>query len=187
MEKGMVNTMKLSIKQLPVLVGFILILGFSNVVFALLYMSRDVDITGGVSVVGSIEVYEIDGVTVMTSYDFLNFTGGVEEISYKEFFINNTGNQPVYVHWNISSSSLTWQLMAEGYMYVENLVDKYLLMIEANWTTISDFWGPINGGLPPLHIPVGEGKHLRFYLWYSGTPNTAEAFSLTVTFYAEDA
>ena len=178
--------MKLSKKQLTVLIGVVFVLGLSNVGFALMYMSRDVGITGGVSTVGSIEVYESDGVTVLTSYDFSNFTGGVEETSYKEFFINNTGNRPIDVSWNVSSP-LTWQLGGQHYEYIENFNLKYILWIEANWTTTTDIWAPLNTGYPPLHIPVGEGQHLRFDLYYSGIPNTAEQFSLTVTFYAEDA
>jgi len=68
--------MKLSKKQLA-LIALVIVLVISNIAFAVLYMTRDVTITGGVSTVGSIEVYKDDGTTLLTSIDFPNFTGGV--------------------------------------------------------------------------------------------------------------
>jgi hypothetical protein len=182
----MVNTMKLSRKLLTVLMGSILVLGVSNVVFAFLYMSRNVDITGGVDATGSIEVYDTDGVTIMTSYDFPNFTGGVAEWSYKYFYINNTGNQPVYVYWNISSSSLTWTPIVTGYQHFVDAVSKYEFFLMN--ASLAEYFAPNDYTTPgSIFIDVGEQAYLVISHYYTGTPNTAEKYTLTITFYAEDA
>lgn len=180
--------MKISRKQLTVLLGIILLLAISNVAVALYYMSRDVDITGGVDTVGSIIVYDSDGLTEMTSYDFPNFTGGTGGTYFKTFFINNTGNQPVYVYWNISASSLSWAALANGYSYVIDLTTKYYFFIQTSWTPDPfDYWSPNDYTTPEsLLIPVGEGIELRMFHQYLGEPTTAEEYSLTMTFYAED-
>jgi hypothetical protein len=178
--------MKLSRKQLPVLIGIILILGVGNVAFALLYMSRSVDITGGVSVVGTIEVYDEDAVTIMTSYDFPNFTGGVAGEGIKYFYINNTGNQPVNVNWNISSSSLIWNPISVGYEHEEAAVTKYEFFVQ-NASSL-DYVAPNSYPTPgSVYIDVGESAYMRIMHQYTGNPNTAEQYSLTMTFYAEDA
>lgn len=181
--------MKISKKQLTILLGIIVVLAISNVAVALYYMSRSVDITGGVDTVGSIEVYDDDGVTVWTNYDFPNFTGGSASNYVKDFFINNTGNQPVYVYWNISSSSLSWSSLESGYVYYESAVLKYSFDIMIAWPPATpDYWSPNDYTTPEsLYIPVGEGKPLRIVHQYTGNPTTAETYSLTITFYAEDA
>ena len=94
----------MSRKQFLAIIALMLMLITSSVAFAVLYMTKSVTITGGVSVVGAIEVYDEDGVTPLTDYDFSLFTGGTPESLQKYFFINNMGNQPVYVYWNISST-----------------------------------------------------------------------------------
>jgi hypothetical protein len=179
--------MKISKKQLTILLGIIVLLVISNVAVALYYMSRSVDLTGGVDTVGSIEVYDEDGVTLWASYEFPNFTGGTAETHFKTFFINNTGNQPVAVYWNISTSSLSWLPTIDGYSYSIDLTYKYYFNIQTSWPTPTEYWAP-NDYIDPdsLLIPVGEGKQLRIFHQYSGNPNTAETYSLTITFYAED-
>ncbi len=179
--------MKLSRKQLA-LIALAIALIISNITLAVLYMTKDVDITGGVSVVGAIEVYDDDGVTLLTSYEFPNFTGGVGASAFKNFFINNTGNQPVYVYWNISSSSITWIANAQGYGgYSPTL--KYYFNIMTSWSPDpADNWAPNDYTTPEaLYLGVGEGKELRINHQYTGSPNTAEVYSLVMSFYAEDA
>lgn len=180
--------MKFSKKQLTLLLGCIVVLAVGNVALAALWLSRDVDITGGVDTVGTIEVYDEDALTLLTSYDFPNFTGGVGETSYKEFFIVNTGNQPVYVHWNISSSSLTWNPTSIGYQ--EASISKYVFSIQ-NASSL-DYLAPNDYSTPTvanalLYIDVGESAYMRIEHEYMGYPSTAEQYSLTMTFYAEDA
>ena len=172
--------MRLSKKRLA-LIALVVALAIGNITFAILYMTRDVNITGGVSKVGSIEVYQDDGVTVLTSFDFPNFTGGVARIELFWFFINNTGNQPVYVYWNISTSSISWTNMSTGYIHEESAITKYSFTI---FNGTSEYWVP---DTEARIIPVGQAVHERMRLWYFGEPSTAETFSFTVTFYAKDA
>lgn len=172
--------MKLSKKQLA-LIALVIVLVISNVAFAVLYMTRDVTITGGVSVVGSIEVYEDDGVTVLTSFDFDNFTGGVAQMPTLDFFINNTGNQPLYVYWNISTSSIAWSKVTEVYRHSEAATHKYTFAI---YNATFDFWTP---DTEARILEVDQSIQETFELTYTGDPVTAGTFSLTVTFYAKDA
>ena len=171
--------MKLSKKQLA-LIGLVIVLVITNITFAVLYMTRDVTITGGVSTVGSIEVYEDDGTTLLTNIDFENFTGGVAHTNEQIFFVNNTGNQPVYAYWNISSSSIIWEVGAVGYVHKPGGLDKYTFTI-SNATYHA--WLPNTQG---VLIDVDEGAWFTFHLGYTGDVKTAETFSLTVTFYAQD-
>ena len=113
------------------MVALVFLLATSSVVFAALYMTKDVEITGGVSVVGAIEVYDDDGTTVLTSFTFPNFTGGVSDMYTKQIFINNTGNQPVYVYWNISTSSISWGKFSSQYYHEEAVTYKYWLDIKS--------------------------------------------------------
>jgi len=172
--------MKLSKKQLA-LIALVIVLVISNIAFAVLYMTRDVTITGGVSVVGSIEVYEDDGVTVLTSFDFDNFTGGVAQVRMLDFFINNTGNQPLYVYWNISASSIAWSKVTEAYRHFEEATHKYSCAI---YNATFDFWTP---DIEARMIQVDQSIQETFELQYIGDPVTAGTFSLTMTFYARDA
>ena len=179
--------MKISKNQLTVLLGTILLLAISNIAVALYFMSRDVDITGGVDTYGAIEVYDSDGVTEMTAYDFPNFTGGDSETQFKTFFINNTGNQPVYVYWNISDSSLEWTTTEFGYIHVVGLETKYEFNIQTSWPSSIEYWSPNEYTTPEaLVIPVDGGVELRIFHQYYGSPKTAETYSLTMSFYAFD-
>lgn len=173
--------MKLSKKQLA-LIALVIVLVISNIAFAVLYLTRDVDITGGVSTIGSIEVYQEDGTTLLTSIAFPNFTGGVTHVyNSPDFFINNTGNQPVYVYWNISASSIVWFTAGTGYQYNEAATNKYNFYIR-NGT--DDVWFP---NTEARILLVDQATIEEMVLYYTGDPVTAETFSFTVTFYARDA
>ncbi len=131
--------------------------------------------------------------TVLTSYEFPNFTGGVAATAIKTFFINNTGNQPVYVYWNMSSSSssssVTWLNNSLGYAGYEAATHKYNFFIATAWLPDPfDYWSP-NGWSTPeaLYLDVGEGKELQIRHQYTDSPNTAESYNLVMSFYAEDA
>jgi len=172
--------MKLSKKKLA-LIALVVALAIGNITLAILYVTRDVDITGGVSVIGSIEVYQDDGTTLLTNIDFDNFTGGVLQTYSTTFFINNTGNQPVYVYWNISTSSIAWFKGGAGYQYNEAATTKYTFSIH---NATADYWTP-DTEARILLVDQAVSEEIGFY--YSGDPKTAETFSFTVTFYAEDA
>jgi len=171
---------KLSKKQIA-LIALAAILVVSNIAFAVLYMTKHVEITGGVETYGAIEVYDDDGVTPLTSIDFPNFTGGIEGWQSKWFFINNTGTSPVYVYWNISASSIAWTYYSNGYKHVEDTTNKYYLMIR---NATSDYWTCESEA---RMLDVGQGIHEEIILMYNGDPVTAELFSVTVAFTAKDA
>ncbi len=174
--------MKLSKKHLA-LIALVAILVVTNITFAVLYLTKNVHFTGGVSVIGSIEVFDDDGTTLLTDIDFDNFTGGVGLTRWQTFFINNTGNQPVYVYWNISSSSITWEMHVSGLSYLHNETGeiKYVLSIT---NATYDLWAPETQG---VLIDVNERAEFTFNLEYTANVNTAEIFDFTVSFNAEDA
>jgi hypothetical protein len=90
--------MRLSKKQLAI-IALVICLASSSVTYAVLFMARHVDFSGGIiATEGTIEVYDDDGTTPLTAYDFSLFTGGIADYKYKAFFINNTGTVPVYVY-----------------------------------------------------------------------------------------
>ncbi|UCC27457.1 MAG: hypothetical protein JSW29_05090 [Candidatus Bathyarchaeota archaeon] len=171
--------MELSKKQLG-LIALVIVLVIGNIAFAYLYVTRNVDFTGGVSTVGDIIVFKDDVTTELTSFDFINFTGGVPQGHLLGFFINNTGNQPVYVYWNITTSSIAWFKGGTGYQYNEEATAKYTFGIY----NATGWWTPDTGA---RRIGVGERIQETYSLSYTGSPVTAEAFSFTVTFYARDA
>ena len=173
--------MKLTKKKLA-LIALVVTLAIGNITFAILYVTRDVTITGGISTIGSIEVYQEDGTTLLTNIDFDNFTGGNPDTYITpDFFINNTGNQPVSVYWNISTSSIAWSTISDGYYYSEAATLKYQFYIR-NGT--ADFWAP---NTEARIIPVDQAITEEMLLSYSGSNKTAETISFTVTFYARDA
>ncbi len=187
--------MKLSKKQILGIIALLITLTSTSVAFAVIYMTKSVNITGGVSVVGAIEVYEDDGTTPLTSYDFPNFTGGQGLNQFMNFFINNTGNQPVYVYWNMSSASSTtsayWTATSMGYSGWEGSpppINKYGFYIATSWPSPYVYWASNEWTTPGvLYLDVGEGKELRIFHSYTGLVVTAELYSFTLNFYAEDA
>lgn len=190
--EGERRKMHLSKKHLAI-VALTVILVVTNIAFAVLYMTKSVNISGGViEAVGAIEVYDSDGVSPLASCDFPLFTAGGTWTGFtKNFFINNTGSQPVYVYWNISSSSIVWKpWMDVGYYHSEGTVEiKYSFKIFSSWTPdpIHE-WTPNDGTTPEaLYLGVDAGKQLQISLGYSGNPATAETFTLVMSFYAQDA
>ena len=164
--------------------ALVVVLAATNIALAVLYMSKNVNISGGVSAVGAIQVYDMDGITPLTGYDFPLFSMGTQESLSRYFFINNTGNQPVYVSWNISSSSIEWSIVNNEYCHFEDSTMKYKFLTEQRLpSALYQWWAPNTS----LYLGVGEGKQVQNHLWYSGEPMTAEIFTLMLTFYAQDA
>ena len=124
---------------------FLMINLTTTLVFAVTYMKRDVTISGGVVVNGEIAVFEEDGETPFESYDFPLFTGGVEGEYMKTFLIQNTGNQIVYVYWDISDSNFDGPLKYDywgrqaGYYITQDDMIKYHLNMYMN---PGDGWDP---------------------------------------------
>jgi hypothetical protein len=88
-------------KKLIAVIALILTLVSTNVVLAVLYMSRDVTVTGGVAASGTIAIYKDVGQTELTSLDIPEFQGTTQS-SNTYFWVGNTGNMPVAVYWDIS-------------------------------------------------------------------------------------
>ena len=176
--------MNLSKKQVFGIIALLILLTSTSVTFAVLYVTRNVYITGGVSVVGEIEVYEDDGTTLLESYDFPLFTGGVYEQQSLYFYINNTGNQPVNVYWNISDSSKSWT--ADEYGYISS-PSGFGFDIMTSWLPDpNEYWTPNEYTTPEaLYLDVDGSAYLRLRHTYIGSPNIADTYTLTMSFYAE--
>jgi hypothetical protein len=162
----------------------IIALSFSSFFLAALYFTKHVDAGSGVSADGSIEVYDSDGASPLTSYDFPLFTGGSAETLLKDFFIINAGNQPVSVYWNVTASSVSWEVsatpLADMYNCYEDSIWKYSFGIRQDFTASADYWHP-NG--EAVFLDVGARIGLQFELYYTGEPNTAETFTMATSFY----
>ena len=178
--------MHLSRKHLAIIV-LATILVVTNIAFAVLYMTKNLNISGGVQTVGAIEVYDSDGVTPLTSYDFPRWNPGEGGTLTKKLFINNTGNVPVYVYWNISSSSIVWtgDSTATCYEHIEGIDIKYTFRM---YKTYGDIFKPDAEFTTPSYrnVDIGIGREVNMELVYSGIPATAETFTFVVTFYARD-
>lgn len=182
-------TIRLNFKNMAKLLSscskIIIVLILSSTIFAALYFTKNVDAGNGVSVDGAIEVYDSDGVSPLTSNDFPLFTGGTAETFLKDFFINNTGNQPISVYWNAPTSSIFWEIRTTPYPDVydcyEDNIWKYSFGIRQDFVASADYWYPDGEG---VFLGVGEGIKLRFELYYTGEPNTAETFTMAISFYA---
>jgi hypothetical protein len=173
-------------KRNMAIIALVIILVASNVAFAVLYMTKNVNISGGVAAVGAIEIYEEDGVTPLTDYDFPLFTAGTLDYYILDFFVNNTGNVPVYVTWNISTSSISWENVGPRYVHLESSVEKYYYtLFEPDY---SEYWCPYYDGYTAeiVVLAVGAGEHIQLLLTYLGSPTTPETFSLVMSFYAKD-
>ena len=181
-----IKSIHLSRKQFA-FVALVAILAATNIGLAVLYMTKNVSISGGVQTVGSIEVYDEDGVTPLTSYDFPLWAPGEAGVLTKTFFINNTGSVDVYVVWNISSSSIVWtgDSAGQGYEHIEGTDVKFTFRMykgqqyDAIWRPDADFTTPNYRS-----VEVGIGRIVTMELAYSGIPATAETFTLVISFYA---
>jgi hypothetical protein len=150
-------------------------------------MQKQVDITGGIEAMGNIAVYDDDGETLFESYTFSNFTPGDYETRFKNFFINNTGNAPVYVTWNMSDSTLTWKCISPGYRYPTTTpytfwFDLYIVLVGT--------WEPYITGIQGASVLIGVGQGVEFYIRYeyvSGGDTSPLTHDLKINFYAEDA
>lgn len=162
-----------------------IVLLVSSTFLAALYFTKHVEAGNGVSVDGTIEAYDSDGVSPLTSYGFPLFTGGTAETFLKDFFISNTGNQPVSVYWSVTASSVSWQVRATPFpdMYdcYEDNIWKYGFGIRQDFAASADYWYPDGEA---VFLGVGAGIRLQFELYYTGEPNTAETFTMAISFSA---
>ena len=172
-------------KQAAIVV-LVVVLVASNVALAILYMRKDVSISGGVEASGAIEVYDAGGVTSMASISFLKFDGSSQfQTRTKFFFVNNTGNTHVVVYWNVSSPLGGWVVSGNTYHYDVGGVAKYGLAMNKQGGL--GYWSPSPGGAPenqPVSLEAGQGVYLGMDFTYTGFVSTPEDFSFVVSFYA---
>lgn len=165
--------------------GLILVLLVSNLVLAALFLLKPVSAHNGISTAGEIAVYDSDGTTPLTGYDFPLFSGGLTDTFTKRFFIRNVGSDPVSVYWNITGSSISWELRAAPclnvYDHYEEGFLKFSFGVTQGSTVPADYWHP---SWEAILLGADEEVELGFELHYTGEPNTAEIFAMTVSFYA---
>jgi hypothetical protein len=161
----------------------VIVLAMSNIAFAAVDFSKQAHADSELAVVGEIRVYDSDGVTPLAGYNFPLFVGGTADTFFKFFFINNTGNHPVDVRWNVITSSVSWRSRGpyrDMYDHYEDRILKYSFGISQDLMS-QDYWQP---NTEVIFLRVNEGVNLRFELRYTGRPNTAETFSIKVSFRA---
>ncbi len=186
--------MKFSKKQMAFF-ALVPVLIVSNIVFAVLYMTKNVSITGGIATVGKIALYEEDGITEWTSWDMPLFTPGEWGEWDFYFMINNTGNTPVYLYWNMSYSDISWlaEFDAGDGWYSHKLTGttKYMIRMAID-DNMTDLWNPNDcPGPESLYLDVASSINFRLNFVYRGTvfpvTDPPETFAVTISFYAEDA
>jgi hypothetical protein len=77
--------------------------------------------------------------------------------------------------WEVSTPHL------DIYEYRENNTLKYGFGIHQNFLTPIDYWQPDR---ETIVLEINEGIKLGFGLYYTGEPNTAETFMMTISFHA---
>lgn len=184
-EKG--ENMKLTRKQIIVITVVVAVFMSINIVFALTHMDKSLKLSGGVRHAEmGIEIFDEDGVIPLEDFNFPKFPEGIENTYYKTFFINNTGDFPVSVEWNIETSTLDWTLIDdEYYAYFEDTSEvksvlKYEFKVFIYWDGIVVDWYP--EGNHYLTLDVGQGVRGRLLLRYTGEPSTLDKFKLNPIF-----
>jgi hypothetical protein len=166
----------------------ILSLMICSAILASIYFTKQVQATNKVVTIGEIKLYNEDGCTEVTSYNFPLFRGGTFDTYSKWFFIRNTGKQPLQIRWSITESSIPWKTKIKnypnGYEHYEGNVCKYSLRIHKDSKNKPDFLAPEKES---IILNSGKEARLCFELSYTGKPNTAEKFTLTVSFTATKA
>ena len=124
--------------------------------------------------------------------DFPLFTANPPHSHAQWFFINNTGNLPVVVYWDISNCiPNSWSKGVDGnaYIFSENGDSKYRFLI--NKQVVPDgstgIWRPDLSSIHGLSIGVGQGAKLSIDLLHYVEVDTPGAFSFVLSFYAYDA
>jgi hypothetical protein len=179
----------LSKKRIAVIALLITLIA-TNVALAVIYMNKDVTISGGVASSGAIAIYQADGQTEMTSINFPLFQG-TQQSATQFFFVNNTGNLPVVVYWSISNCvPNNWAIESGGqaYVYTENAQSKYRFSINKqvlpDGSPGSGVWNPDPTGTEVITIGVGQGAKLSIDLTHYVAVNTPGTFSFVLSFYA---
>lgn len=164
-------------------INVILILLICTTASAVFSLVDQAEATNQIVAFGEIELYCEDGSTRMTSYNFPQFSGGMPGVCSKWFYVRNVGKQPVQISWRLSESSIPWIMSTKqnwiGYDYYETNICKYTFGIHSNRS--GEYLAPKEKS---IFLDVEDEAKLCFELTYTGKPNTAELFSLTVSFCA---
>jgi hypothetical protein len=165
----------------------IVALAVCTVFLTLLLSAKPVEAYSGITTEGDIRICTESGQSELTIIRFPLFTAGRPDKQDEWFIVRNVAEQPVYVSWSISSSSILWSPVASGsqsgYDHDEGGVQKYTFRI------LQHDQGKVMCLAPEQAILVlkeRESVKLCFELAYSGSPTTAETFTMTVTFHAAE-
>lgn len=179
-------------KKYTAVIAILLVLFAANAALAIMYLNKDVAISGGVASTGSIALYKENGETTLTSIDFPVFTANPPHSHSQWFFINNTGNMPIVVYWDISNcipNNWSKDLDGNAYVFSENGDSKFRFSI--NKTIVPDgstgFWKPGLSSLNGLAIGVGQAAKLNIDLLHYVNVTMPGTFSFVLSFYAYDA
>ena len=145
------------------------------VVFAVLYTTRIVDFQASIKTYGDIELFEDSACTIpLTSFDFGEYEPNAtsNELRAKPFYIKNIGNIAVTVSWQLTASTIPFEVVLSGagteylYKYDEGLNEKWAFGIYDTATTMlnpSDSPEPEYITLQPSEV-LGDGNYPRFIL-----------------------
>lgn len=179
-------------KKLVAIVALILTLSSTTVAFAVLYMNKDVTVSGGVAASGTIAIYKEDGITEMTSIPIPLFQG-TSHTNTTFFWVKNIGNMPVAVYWNISNADPNnWAIDVPGgsqaYTFTETAQTKYRLTIDnilnPDSTPGTGVWNPDPTGNQVVNLNAGQTAKFAMDLLHYQAVNTAGTFSFVLSFYA---
>jgi hypothetical protein len=179
-------------KKTAGIVALVLTLLSTNIALAIVYMTKTVTITGGVAETGTIEVYQENAETTLTTIAISQFQGTTHS-NYTYFWINNTGNMPVKINWEITNPNPTgWTIDTpnQGYIFTENTNTKYTFsinnQINPDGTPGTGKWLPDpTGTTQTITIPVGKAAKFSMDLIHNQAVNTPGDFSFGLSFTAQ--
>ncbi len=177
--------MHLNNKQWAI-VAILLSLVGANIAIAAWVVTRTLDITGGVAVQGNIQLYDEIGSQIITGFNFDEFTvSGTQNLLFQ---IRNTGNTPAVVTWDLTDTSIVWNLNTNYFTHDHDTQNQFTLRMNKR-SPLEGIWAPAPSSLPAadkqITLQPGEAAPVAVQLDYSGTPNTPETFSLKMSFTAQ--
>ena len=179
-------------KKLLATAALILTLSSTTIAFAVLYMNKDVTVSGGVAASGTIAIYKEDGTTEMTTIPIPLFQGATNT-NTTFFWIKNIGNMPVAVYWNISNAAPnSWTIDIPGggqaYLFTETTQTKYRLTIDnilnPDGSGGTGVWNPDPTGNQAVNLNAGQTAKFALELLHYQDVNTPGTFSFVLSFYA---
>lgn len=165
----------------------------NGVALAAPFLSDRMKLTGGVRpAILSFALFDEDGVTPIERFDFPDFIEGRIDNRFKNFYLNNTGDDSLTMGWSISDSSITWTRAGEltdGYYYIHEAdvdgvkVLKYefeIMVLPPLAPALIRF----SAEYPAITLGPGVGVPCVIRFTYMGEPATKEHFTWQPNFYA---